>query len=219
MKKNIVFDLDGTLIDSAPSIVEGFVHAFSALGIKPSKAITFDVVGPPLMPTLASLAGQDDPVLLQQLATQFKSHYDTAGYQKTVVYPGIQHLLEKLKQLEVALYIATNKRAFPTQKIMQHLHWEHFFAGIYALDSYTPPLASKPLMVARILADHQIDAAQAIYIGDRYEDGVAADHNQMTFAMATWGYADQTATTLLPNWLACQDVDTLEKLLICDEAN
>jgi len=215
MKKQIIFDLDGTLIDSAPSILDSFKQAFSSLNIQPRVAITSDVVGPPLMPTLTKLAGQDDPILLQRLAEAFKAHYDTSGYKEATVFDGVQDMLETLQQAGVTLYIATNKRDYPTQKIMQHLNWARFFKGVFALDSYTPALASKPKMVARILTDFQINPSEAIYIGDRYEDGLAADENQIEFAMVTWGYAVAASTNLKPSWLACQNIPALEKQLLC----
>lgn len=214
MKKHIIFDLDGTLIDSAPSILDSFKQAFSLLKIKPSVPITADVVGPPLMPTLERLAGKDDSVLLQQLATSFKEHYDEAGYKEAAVYQGIEALLKMLQEAGVSLYIATNKRDFPTQKIMRHLNWDSLFDGVFALDSYSPPLTAKPLMVERIMTDYAIEPADTIYVGDRYEDGLAADHNQIDFAMVTWGYADQSVTTLKPNWLICPDVKVLQYFLI-----
>jgi phosphoglycolate phosphatase len=214
MKKHIIFDLDGTLIDSAPSILESFTHAFAALGVEPHRPITPDVVGPPLMKTLAILSGQEDLNLLQNLAEKFKEHYDSNGYKKAAVYLGIQVLLETLMQTDATLYIATNKRYLPTQKIMQHLNWAHFFKGIFALDSYTPPVASKALMVAQILADYKIDPKEAIYIGDQYDDGLAADYNQMQFVMVTWGYADKVTTILKPSWLKCRNVKELQNLFM-----
>lgn len=215
MKKHIIFDLDGTLIDSAPSILESFTYAFSLLGVVPYRPITSDVVGPPLMQTLAALAGQDNYVLLQSLAEKFKEHYDTTAYKKAAVYPEVQALLEALHQTDVTLYIATNKRDLPTQKIMTYLNWTPLFKGVFALDTYTPALTSKSLMVAQILADYKIEPDHAIYIGDRYEDGLAADDNQLSFVMVTWGYADKLATTLKPHWLACHQVKALQELLVC----
>lgn len=214
MKKQIIFDLDGTLIDSAPSILDSFKQAFSSLKIQPSVPITSDVVGPPLMPTLTKLAGQDDPELLQRLAEAFKAHYDTSGYKEAAVFDGVQDMLETLQQAGMTLYIATNKRDYPTQKIMNHLNWSRFFKGVFALDSYTPALASKPKMVARILADFQINPSEAIYIGDRYEDGLAADENQIEFAMVTWGYADIKTTKIELNWMACRNAKELQNLLM-----
>jgi phosphoglycolate phosphatase len=215
MKKNIIFDLDGTLIDSAPSILESFNYAFVSLKISPSIAITSDVVGPPLMPTLTKLAGSDDPDLLKRLADAFKAHYDTEGYKKSTVYDGVQTLLEALKKMDVPVYIATNKRDIPTQKIIKHLNWAPYFNGVFALDSYTPAVMSKPLMVERILIDFNINSDEAVYIGDRYEDGLAADYNHMPFIMASWGYADQASTQLKPSWSKCKDVKALLNVLVC----
>ncbi|HSR02820.1 MAG TPA: HAD family hydrolase [Methylophilaceae bacterium] len=215
MKKHIIFDLDGTLIDSAPSILESFKQAFSSLKIEPSVPITADIVGPPLMSTLARLSGKDDLVLLQQLAKNFKAHYDESGYKELTVYRGIQVLLEALKKRGHNLYIATNKRHLPTQKIMQFLNWSSFFEGVFALDSFSPPLTAKPLMVKRIMADYAINPADTIYVGDRYEDGLAADFNEIDFAMATWGYADQSQATLKPNWRICSNIKALQDLLVC----
>jgi len=61
---HIIFDLDGTLIDSAPAILAGFEAAFSACGRAPKVPVTPSVIGPSLMETLAVLTGTTEPGVL-----------------------------------------------------------------------------------------------------------------------------------------------------------
>ena len=213
MVAHAIFDLDGTLIDSSSSILASFASAFEALGITPTRPLTAEIIGPPLMQTLALLSGSDDQAQLQALAQKFKAHYDDEGCKQATVFAGVVQMLEHLSKSDAALYIATNKRLYPTLKIMQHLGWEHYFAGIYALDYYNPPVPSKKHMVGRILADHHIDASSAIYIGDRVEDGLAADDNALEFAMVTWGYVDHAAGEIPAHWRLYHTPDELSARL------
>ena len=198
--KNVIFDLDGTLIDSSASILQSFEAAFARTGIAARLPFTQSVIGPPLMPTLQRLSGSDDPLLLQSLAIAFKAEYDSHAYQAATVFAGIPELLETLHQQQVEMYIATNKRILPTRKIMQHLGWRDYFVGIYALDYFDPAASSKQEMVTRIMAQHALAAEETLFVGDRIEDGMAAEGNSLDFAMVTWGYLDDTQGEIRPHW-------------------
>lgn len=210
MSKHCIFDLDGTLIDSSPSILESYSKAFETTGFVPCKPFTSDIIGPPLMQTLSELAGTDEPAVLDKLAVAFKRHYDYEGYKKTFVYPGIEPLLTTLAQQGVRLYIATNKRLLPTTKILQHLGWQHYFQGVFSLDFYQPPLQGKSQMVGQIISDFRLDKSKTAYVGDRYEDGVAAGQNGIVFVMVTWGYRDYSLGDTRPEWCLS---DTPENLI------
>lgn len=188
MKPEIIFDLDGTLIDSAPGILAGFAGAFTSCGHVPKLPLTADIIGPPLMETLAKLAGTSDPAVLQPLAEAFKAHYDEAGYRQTLVFSGVGEMLSELVAHDFKLHIATNKRILPTRRILNHLGWEAYFLGVYALDVFDPPLKSKAQMLQEILAQRELDPQQTFYIGDRREDATAAEANAMPFLLAVWGY-------------------------------
>ncbi len=209
--KNLVFDLDGTLIDSSSSILEGLRGAFAACARQPQQPLTPAVIGPPLQETLAQLAGSRDQAVLRPLAEAFKAHYDSAGYRLTQVFPGIPEMLASLAAAGYPLYLATNKRLRPTQLILEHLGWRELFRGVYALDGFDPPLADKPAMLRQVLNIHGLTPQTTLYIGDRHEDGAAAAANAMPFAFASWGYGGAQAPP--PAWLTLnQPPELLQQL-------
>ena len=184
--RDIVFDLDGTLIDSAPSILASMQAAFEQAGIAPRGPLTPALIGPPLAQTLRSLLPEASEAALPGLIEGFKRHYDESGYQASRVYPGVPDMLQALGQMPVRLHIATNKRIAPARRIVEHLGWDGFFAGVYALDFYTPALAHKTAMLQRLRASLADPAP--IYVGDRAEDAEAAQASGMPFLWAPWGY-------------------------------
>lgn len=186
--KTIIFDLDGTLIDSSKSILAGFAGAFAKEELTPAIALSPEIIGPPLKETLSILAGSSDGALIDRLAGHFKAHYDSIGYRETTVFAGIPEMLEALAGLDVPLHIATNKRMVPTLKILDHLDWSRYFTTVRALDAWAPPVNSKSEMIARQLREESLVPSGAIYVGDREEDFLAAKANQLRFALAAWGY-------------------------------
>ena len=100
------------------------------------------------------------------------------------------------------LSIAPNKRLLPTRLILEHLGWSEHFAAVYALDLFEPRLPDKAAMIARLLQDRGIAPADAVYVGDRGEDGESADANRLPFIAATWGYGSLEAGEMAPHWRA-----------------
>jgi len=198
--QHIIFDLDGTLIDSAPAILESFRAVFEAAGRKPVRPIDASIIGPPLAETLALLSDDPDHAVLQDLAARFAAIYDTTGLLRTEAYAGVDAVLRHLHRQGLTLHIATNKRLFPTRKILEHLGWSALFHHVYALDLFEPRLPDKATMIQRLLADQQLPHDRAIYVGDREEDGLAAQRNELPFLAATWGYGSLTPAELQPGW-------------------
>ncbi|WP_028993959.1 HAD family hydrolase [Azonexus hydrophilus] len=213
---HIIFDLDGTLIDSAPAILASFRAAFAHTGIAPAVTIDESVIGPPLTETLQLLSGSADPALIGRLAEAFKASYDGAGYRETAAYAGVGELLAELAGAGLTLSIATNKRIHPTRLILDHLGWRVHFAHVYALDLISPRLANKAAMIARLLADQGIAKEQAIYIGDRSEDGESADANGLPFIAVTWGYGSLNADEMRTGWRAAAQPAALGAMLLAD---
>jgi len=188
--KHIIFDLDGTLIDSAPSILSGFARVLDQHGIKPRCELTHSLIGPPLIETLRRISGIDDPEILQGLADNFKRYYDEVGYRETREYPGITEALNNLCLGGASLYVVTNKRIVPTRRIIEFLHWGTFFKGLYSHDAFDPAASSKADVIKRVMTLHAMPREDTVYIGDREEDREAAEASRITFYFAGWGYGE-----------------------------
>jgi phosphoglycolate phosphatase len=189
----VLFDFDGTLIDSAPGILASFEAALRATGLTPAVPLSPGLIGPPLADTAATLLGRGDPAAVQALVAAFRDHYDTAGYRATSVYGGVTAMLDGLAKTGIALHIVTNKRIAPTRRILEHLGWTPRFAGVYALDALQPPAPHKPALVAEVLRRERVLAARSWMVGDSAEDRRAAEANGLRFFGAAWGYGAAAA--------------------------
>ena len=187
--RSIIFDLDGTLIDSQESILNTIRIALNESGLEAQIPVTKELIGPPLIETLSKITAVKDSLALNAVANKFKQHYDGVGYRDSVAYSGIQHLLESLHNHGYALYVATNKRLIPTKKIVDYLSWGSLFSAVYSIDlNAEKPFKNKGEMISALLRNELIDPKSAIYIGDRDEDYGAAKENCMPCILVDWGY-------------------------------
>lgn len=188
--KHIIFDFDGTLIDSAPSILSSLAMALDEAGIACRVPLTSSLIGPPLQETLSILTGVHDPDVIHTYVESFKCRYDGGGYKETRVYPGVAELLVALKSSGFSLHLATNKRYAPTLLILDYLGWRSLFQSVYALDLFDPRLPDKSALLEALMDEHALIPGDAIYIGDKAEDGLAAENNNLEFLGVAWGYGD-----------------------------
>ena len=196
--RHLLFDLDGTLIDSAPSILECYKLVLCQFSLEAKCPLEISLIGPPLVPTLRQISGVSDEGILVDMSIAFKKIYDTTGLTQSFAYVGIAEQLKKLHDNEHKLYVVTNKRMIAAKKILDFLGWDVWFEGVYAPDAFDPTLSSKSSVIERVLQIHSISKSDAMYFGDRNEDGEAAHSNGLKFVWVEWGYGDKASITNAP---------------------
>lgn len=206
--ESVVFDLDGTLIDSASGILQAFTAAFAHCGVTPRQAWNASLIGPPLLQTIAQQCGSQDPALLESLRAAFIASYDSEGFRLSTPYDGVHEMLENLRSQGVRLFIATNKRILPTGRVLQYLEWDALFEGIFGADSLAPTYTPKAEVIQHIIQHFGLIPGNSLYVGDRLEDYQAATAAGLPFALATWGFGD--ADALVPK--TCARVHTADNL-------
>ena len=112
----VLFDLDGTLTDSAPGIVASFCHALAQVGMPaPDGDIAARIVGPPMHHTMGALGlgGPGDPAMLA-----YRAHYTSEGWSMNTPFDGIAELLADLRAAGVRLAVATSKSPATTREAL-----------------------------------------------------------------------------------------------------
>lgn len=214
MINTVLFDFDGTLVHTAPGILNGFRRVLADAGITPAEPVDERVIGPPLLATLTRLSGVEAPRELDHLAAAFKAWYDTEGVFQAESYPGLDEMLDMLRAADRRAFVVTNKRIVAARAIATRLGFMDRLVELYALDSLTPPAPRKLALVAHVLAAHEIDPASAVLVGDSAEDAEAATGNDLRFIAATFGYGAPIGVAGAPAVGALQSLGELPGLLL-----
>ena len=213
MISSVLFDFDGTLVHTAPGILAGFRKVLAQAGIAPREPVDERVIGPPLLSTLERLTGVRAGPELDQLTAAFKATYDADGILDAEPYPGLDAMLDALAKAGRRAFVVTNKRQAPARAIADRLGIAPRLAGLYSLDSLSPPAPRKQAVVARLLADHRIRPESAVFVGDSAEDAEAATGNGLRFIAATYGYGTPLGVTGAPAAASLERLSDLPVLL------
>jgi len=188
--ESIIFDLDGTLVDSAPGIEYALRESIRL--ILPETVIDLTNIraniGPPLPDLVRQLLPDTTPEVVNRVATRFRSIYDDFGWQKTRLYETAIETLSRLRDLHIRCFLVTNKRLTPTRQILQGFGLLPFFADIATADSDPRTLQSKESMIRYLISEHLLNPARTLMIGDTRSDATAARICGMDFAVAVYGY-------------------------------
>lgn len=188
--KNILFDLDGTLIDSAPGIEESFYIAYLKVYNKVCPQIITSFIGPPIDKVLTAVNGENNAATIKQFVDAFKHHYDNEGYKKSTLYDDVKLVFDILLKNKLKIFIATNKRAKPTNLILDYLSISKYFNGVYCPDILELKFKNKTELIAHILRTNSLLFSETIMIGDTIHDGLAAEENKLDFALVEYGYGE-----------------------------
>jgi phosphoglycolate phosphatase len=195
----VLFDLDGTLLDSIPGIEFSVRAAFAAAGLDDRELELRRWIGPPIRTILSKVAGTEDRVLLDTLEGAFRASYDSDGWRKTPCFPGVAEVLAAMKGASHRLFVISNKPRHVSLKILQMQGIAAFFEQVCTRDSTEPPYASKAGMLEAILSDHRLKAEDCVMVGDTMEDASAAALHKIGFIFMEHGYGslDQALPVLL----------------------
>jgi len=209
----VLFDLDGTLTESAPGITRSIAYALETAGVPPLDAATLlRFVGPPLFDSFRDIAGLDDAGAAAAVSA-YREYFIEHGMYDNSVYPGISELLQALLDDGRRLAVATSKPTPQAVPIIEHFGLSKYFEVV--LGPATDGLdTTKADVVADVLQTMGIPAnPDVVLIGDRSHDVVGAHAVGISSIGVTWGYGSREELRATGADVIVSDVEELAELL------
>jgi phosphoglycolate phosphatase len=188
MTRLVLFDLDGTLVDSAPGIHASVREAVAALGLpEPSPRQLRSMVGPPLQDGFALVFGLSGTDVVRAIDA-YRAHYAAGAMLEAEVYPGIRELLDRLRSDGAVLAVATSKPEPFAVRILSHARLVGEFASVHGA-TFDGAVRHKDQVVAAALTRHP-HGREPVLVGDRAQDVLGAAAHGLPCIGAGWGPAE-----------------------------
>ncbi len=187
----ILYDLDGTLTDSARGIVNSFKYCLGELGITgwDDKSL-LKFVGPPLRESFGVYLGMDEQGVDEAIKI-YRTYYADKGIFENSVYDGVREALERLKGAGYIQAVATSKPEVYAKKILEKFELSEYFKDICGI-----PLGDESMTKAQVIAQSMerlgiSDKTEVVMVGDRDYDIKGAHKNGISCIGVTYGYGSR----------------------------
>lgn len=196
----IVFDLDGTLIDTAPDLIDATNHALSGIGltaVDEHELRTWISFGARrmLVEALTCHGQQLSATRVEELLSVFLAYYEANIANRSRPYPGIIDALNTLSTQGARLAVCTNKREALSLSLLEALNLRHLFLGIAGRDTF-PVCKPHPDHLRGAIRMAAGDEKRSVMVGDSATDVATAKAARIPIIAVSFGYTDVPASAL-----------------------
>lgn len=206
----VIFDLDGTLLDTLDDLSAAVNHAMQQRGFPShSRDEYMKMVGHGarnLMSQALPMEHKDNEALIDAALTDFRAYYNAHIDVYTKPFPGMQELIAKLHQAGVMLAVASNKFQEGTEHLIKEFFPEIPFVAVLG-NRQGFPLKPDPEVAGEVLRKAGLSKDQAVMVGDSDTDMETAANGGIQAIAVNWGYRDMS------DWHHVDNVEELQKIL------
>ena len=205
----ILFDLDGTLTESAPGIINSIKHTYAHYGITDyDEAELHKFVGPPLIESFMRFCG-----FSQEKASEavdiYREYFSSKGLFENAVYAGISECLEALKSAGFKLAVATSKPQVFCERILEHFGLAGYFEVVRGIPLDGEDMTKAQVIASALEAFGVTDKRKAVMVGDRDYDVKGAKENGILCVGVLYGYGSREELEAAGACAICETVNDL----------
>ena len=183
----VLWDLDGTLVDSKIDIIDCLCSSAEVAGISAENLKEKFQIGPTIKVIVRNAIPEIDDVHMEAVIEGYRKRYDYSSFPKTVPYNGIDDLVHKLTSLNQ--FVITNKPKLPTSRIIRKFDWDNLFKAVYTPDRMDPSSKlTKVELFAQVIREQRLAVKDCLAIGDTVADIEAAHAAGIQAIGVSWGY-------------------------------
>ena len=173
----ILFDVDGTLIDSAPGILHTLEEVFHTMGVDTTNVNLRRYLGPPLRKSFGEHFS--DKAKIEEAAERYRASYHEKGSHECAVFPGVPEMLRRLKEAGLVLCTATSKPTRVVTPILEEQGLAEYFDFIGGA-SMDESRDTKTAVVRYVLAQPMMQGKRVLMVGDRNDEMVKEHESKYT---------------------------------------
>ena len=211
--ENVLFDLDGTITESAPGIISSIRYAMDRMNFRLPDGLDMNVfIGPPLNVSFRSVLGFSEADADLALS-DYREYYGDHGLFECRIYPGVADLLARLESENRTVALATAKPEVFSRRILDHFCLTKYFSFIGGA-SLDASRRTKDAVISYTLANlPRASAANTIMVGDRDQDVIGAQNNGIGCMGVLYGYGSAEELTRAGVLALAEDCEELYLLL------
>lgn len=190
MKKLVVFDLDGTLLNTIADLSASVNYALLQNGFPArteEECRTFVGNGIDKLLERALPSGYQTPANVARLKPVFLAHYDQHNTDLTTPYPGVEELVERLQKRDIGLAVLSNKYQLAAEKVVKHYFPTVSFVAVIGQRSGVPTKPN-PVGVYEIMRLAGVKKEEVLYVGDSDVDVLTAQNAGVACCAVSWGF-------------------------------
>lgn len=189
MIEAVLWDLDGTVLDSKPGVFRSIEFALQSLNLPiPDETTRNAFLGPPIDQGFRFVCNVPEERVAQAIDL-YRQYYNAGGKFEAAIYPGVEETVRALKQIGVRHYITTSKPRVFAEQILAHFGLSSLFDGVYGSE-LDGTRSSKSAVLEYCIACEKLDKNAIVLVGDRSFDVKGAAKFGIPCIGVLYGYGD-----------------------------